>query len=391
MEVKVLRKEHIEKAGLPTDKFGTAVQFPIGKYGVKDGYALSNVVKMPVTFFTSSDLYNATTTDGHPIVIPAELYNLLETVIIKTSMDELVEILEERYGNDAWVDKSEQRPKFYIHFRELKITNTFELEHTIKDLVVECKLEMDSTNRDITKIRSILGRRFTVNSQELAIDYFHSHLDQRYNNTLSSFCLGTSPLASFSYFTANALTLEAFLIQLEAYLKWESLEGKPHRFISNIKSNNDSVSTNSTVPDVYVHPDSLFMYAKSVLTSLTWPGVHSSIKTIRTTEGLVYYLHLDVHIVRLITDIVSSYSGGHLTPFDMISKMFVTADSLHEKKRVFEGGSALRNLKTQEVMYPKVVDEGKIEQNIVKVLNPSVLTQVVRMINAILTEVAIYE
>lgn len=148
-----------------------------------------------------------------------------------------------------------------IHYPEITITNTFNLEHTIKDLYVRipmfiCNLRKTSSGEGSYNkpfIKKIEGSRFTCNKLEYLSGYLHSHLNKRskydFCEEFYEFCIGEGPmtllvgqlneLLSEIPTRSNNLKLDLNLFELyfrhiNNYVKWESLEGGPYIRIEKI-------------------------------------------------------------------------------------------------------------------------------------------------------------
>ncbi len=181
-----------------------------------------------------SDQYNG-------FIVPKEL---LKEETIPDAIDVFKPILDKLHPNQWFYESHEHL--LYIHYPELEITNTLNLKHKIYDLVVRFKL----TNEG--KIgHELYGKRYSYSDIELFHGYAHSHL-RRSRTEFDNFCTGGS-----SKFTAFMLGLnkvvspeefEIALVQLKAYLEWESLEGKPHMMIEAFHRNDVIQVPNSHSP-----------------------------------------------------------------------------------------------------------------------------------------------
>ena len=134
---------------------------------------------------------------------------------------------------------------FILHFPEINITNSSGMRHKIVDLYI--KLLPYSHNNGFT-FHSFQGKRMTATEGEIFSSYQHSHLPSRnYKSyfplegksglTFNSFCLGTSEIRQVLTMLSSGFKpdiFKLFLMQLEEYLNWESLEGTPHIKIANV-------------------------------------------------------------------------------------------------------------------------------------------------------------
>lgn len=136
-----------------------------------------------------------------------------------------------------------------IYYPEIKITNSIELEHTMRDVYIkynfyknyECGWGLDN----------ISISRTTFEIRELHTGYIFSHTPSRDTPICwsSTFCYGSTDLGDFvtkcTGYYDNALFTEYFpklLLSFDEYLQWESLEGVPYTKIDNLFSNIDTAS-----------------------------------------------------------------------------------------------------------------------------------------------------
>lgn len=153
---------------------------------------------------------------------------------------------------------------FIIHFPKTTIRNSQGLKHEIKDIYVSINMTLLShydeegiyiPQRDKSKmiITKVKGARTTVSIGEVSANYAHSHLGSRrlptqdgsveFYTDYGNFCLGTGDVESVrlllgddSNFTEDYIRL--FLLDVQQLLEWESLEGVPFVYISNIGGKN---------------------------------------------------------------------------------------------------------------------------------------------------------
>ena len=141
----------------------------------------------------------------------------------------------------------------YILFPIINITNRNNNRHTIKDLLVEIRLR-SHINQDI-RIDSLKGGRLTLSYAEYQSSYFHSHLSIWSNNInsnttmpyLSHFCTGSGEINIYrSNINGDGLTeanFTTFAVQLMTLASYESIEGTPYRYMSNISARPQSGSS----------------------------------------------------------------------------------------------------------------------------------------------------
>lgn len=129
-----------------------------------------------------------------------------------------------------------------IHFPEIEITNTENARQMIKDLYVRFYL---NGNVKLTEIIEhgctngyLSGLRTTYTHREYQADYAHSHLPGRTNTPhFKKFCTGSGPIKQIIIKLAanyGSVDYQMFLHTIKNYVKHESLDGVPHRWIRNI-------------------------------------------------------------------------------------------------------------------------------------------------------------
>jgi len=151
-------------------------------------------------------------------------------------------------GAEATLKFIERRAKFYygeenvsldlltrnviIKFPEITITNSIGDSHVMKDIFINIYAYSG-------KFYDISIARTTVNENEYD-RYIFSHTNEyRPGNWCSSLCLGNTDLAEWKQkatSTNNFVYIDRFIASLEGYLSWESLEGKPYKYLAGIKT-----------------------------------------------------------------------------------------------------------------------------------------------------------
>ena len=131
--------------------------------------------------------------------------------------------------------------RMVIRFPELTITNSRSHSLTVKDMYVSFLLQPQSTS---ISIPNLSGVRTTFTPAEYTTGYIHSHLSGRgdmrnINKALdwSNFCLGSGGINN----TMNDLGMNwgieqyrLFLLQLQTFLEYESLEGGPYQTMDQV-------------------------------------------------------------------------------------------------------------------------------------------------------------
>lgn len=141
-------------------------------------------------------------------------------------------------------------PYFLIRFSEVNITNSEGKFHTIKELYYIFRLNTTEGDfiEDHYRVNSYypshpLGARGKLTALENYNRYHHSHLSQDsvkgYNHAfqVSEFCTGSNELNDLQSilregFDPNIFNL--YLLTVQSFVAWESIEGSPYRYIKKI-------------------------------------------------------------------------------------------------------------------------------------------------------------
>lgn len=119
-----------------------------------------------------------------------------------------------------------------LYFDKITITNG-QLSHDIVDLYVRIHL---LHSQDILQVYPIKGVRSTVTTTEVSNNYMHSHLSGKgICKEFYKFCLGTGPLSNIKMLDSEDDFIQ-YLLLINEYLKWESIEGRPYRLISKLNT-----------------------------------------------------------------------------------------------------------------------------------------------------------
>lgn len=138
-----------------------------------------------------------------------------------------------------------------IHYPELKVTNKLNKSIHITDMYVKFRINQKG---DMNK-RGLEGRRGSFTELQLEKNYSHSHLPSSATTGFTNFCLGSGTDITMSMMMLYEQVLNKnkeevpnvfnlFLLNLKAYLQYESLEGGPYIRMSTLT---DSAATKSSV------------------------------------------------------------------------------------------------------------------------------------------------
>lgn len=145
-----------------------------------------------------------------------------------------------------------------IHFPEFVISNTDKKSHLIKDLYVQFYLtgDLKLTKSIDTRITScfLTGLRTTFTPEEYNSNYAHSHL-LGIHLYFAKFCTGNgtpiNQIISKLSTGYKKVDFNIFLQTIKIYVKHESLDGVPHKYISNIGTQS------SALPVINIDPDKI--------------------------------------------------------------------------------------------------------------------------------------
>jgi len=150
------------------------------------------------------------------------------------------------YNGDLYFEIIHYHPRLtvVIHYPELKVTNKLNRSIHITDMYVQFHITQQG---DIHK-KGLLGRRGSFTESQLEKNYSHSHLPSSATTFFTSFCLGSGTDITMSMMMLYEQMLNKnkeevpnvfnlFLLNLKAYLQYESLEGGPYIKMSTLTDN----------------------------------------------------------------------------------------------------------------------------------------------------------
>jgi hypothetical protein len=166
-----------------------------------------------------------------------KVYNYLNKVACELYSEERVDV----------ISSTKDDIDVIIYYPEIKITNSIELEHTMRDVYIKYSFYKNSEYG--WGLEQISISRTTFEIRELQAGYIFSHTPSRDTPVCwnSTFCYGSTDLGDFvsncTDYSYNTLFTEYFpklLLAFDEYLQWESLEGVPYNKIDNLLSNIDT-------------------------------------------------------------------------------------------------------------------------------------------------------
>ena len=152
-----------------------------------------------------------------------------------------------RIGNESTLNFIKRRAEFYygeenvwlneemneiiIKFPEILITNSVEDSHLMKDIFIKFSVRNGCFS-------TISIARTTVTELEIG-RYIFSHASQNHPGMYSDgLCFGSTALGKWvsdAKTTNNFVFIDKIIASLDGYLSWESLEGKPYKYMSSIR------------------------------------------------------------------------------------------------------------------------------------------------------------
>jgi hypothetical protein len=150
------------------------------------------------------------------------------------------------YNGDLYFEIMHYYPRLtvVIHYPELKVTNKLNRSIHITDMYVQFHI----TQQGDIHNKGLLGRRGSFTELQLEKNYSHSHLPSSATVGFTNFCLGSGTDITMSMMMLYEQILNKnkeeipnvfnlFLLNLKAYLQYESLEGGPYIKMSYLTDN----------------------------------------------------------------------------------------------------------------------------------------------------------
>jgi hypothetical protein len=167
-----------------------------------------------------------------------------------------------------------------IRFPEIEISNSRGRKHRIYDLYV--RFHVTAKGRLVrVKNHYLYGIRTTGTHAEIRYYYGHSHLPRMdwKRVAMGAFCTGRGPINECCRSLSQGFDERAFTLfshSLKSFIRWESLEGKPYRYITDIGSTADDTSIES-LAFADVDQDALWNYFLSRISFLSIAHMRSLI------------------------------------------------------------------------------------------------------------------
>jgi hypothetical protein len=167
---------------------------------------------------------------------------------------------EDRYDIEVLEYSSYSQIKIKIYYPEIEITNSLETKHKIRDLYLTFIFTIEEASVYLAHI-DLFRTKFTP--IEVYGRYVHSHYSGSPGDSTQTgtMCFGKTSLGNLVKESTEFFNMRNFvplIIELENYLKWESIDGVPHRklnelkkFLIRPKSLGYSVDKDKIIDDLY--------------------------------------------------------------------------------------------------------------------------------------------
>lgn len=142
-------------------------------------------------------------------------------------------------SEERWID-------LVIYYPEIIITNSHELSHVMKDIYIKFSFY---TENNLRKLINIDIARTTYFDYEYQNNYVFSHVDfNSLTKYSSNLCFGQTDLSQIvsNLKKGNFSKLQQVLLSFKDYLSWESIEGTPYKYISELHNKTDKYAVDTS-------------------------------------------------------------------------------------------------------------------------------------------------
>lgn len=324
----------------------------------------------------------------------SEWYGLLpKSLISEKEVPDIFEIIEPvlqaNMPGRYFIEKSEDYGYIYLYYPKITVTNTHGFTRDLFDLVV--RIETTEQNTEITNY--LHGTKFTFFEDEIITEYneedeetfeihfTHPHLEQG-DGSFQSFCLGgSSPVNNWlqqNCFSITAEKFELFLVILESYLSWESLEGTPYKSIATLgqESSVNKPDLSSEEIDVVVKEYFKLMSPKEIINNTFNPGL---------TEEESYKTELEV------AKVVHKLNKNAVDLYNPLTNKVIYNQVEFTDLELPSGSKDYPDLCKAFNITPKILPlpDKKIDTNLVYRLRQDIYPQLIEKINTILNNYSI--
>ena len=177
------------------------------------------------------------------VLIKFDIIRQSEIEIINLIAGKLQEIYPDNWDIQIQMENLKRsKIMVIIHFPVIEIRNETQ-HHTIHDIYVAFEIFKHHS----FKVGKLSGVRTRVSYPEFLAGYRHSHLESTSYSSIyySQFCLGSGEINQTIMICNNEFNIDfitLYLLQIEQYLSWESIEGGPHiRMVQVFKKGNAAI------------------------------------------------------------------------------------------------------------------------------------------------------
>jgi hypothetical protein len=196
-----------------------------------------------------------------------------------------------------------------IHFPKINMSNSKGCTHIITDLYI--RMSPTSSSEGFT-FEGFSGKRMSATKEEIHSCYQHSHMPRAGYHVSGEaafayrgFCLGQSEIQQALTILRSKYTegnFKLFLMQLEEYLNWESIEGVPHIRMSDVQGDYPTLFLNNNIIGNYI--EELTKYRTEHPKELDFILEKNSLRVVQN-ENFEEYLKLnknsDEYYINIIT------------------------------------------------------------------------------------------
>jgi hypothetical protein len=152
----------------------------------------------------------------------------------------LMRIIVPLYGEERFQLKTinNNTLQLIIHYPEITITNSFGLTRKLMDIFIKYEF---TTQSGYAKLYNIEYLRTTFTSEEVFYRYSFSHVSCFPGYTFTSaFCFGetefSKQITKLRQIVSDENSLYQLFLGFDKYLQWESIEGRPYKYLKDVKS-----------------------------------------------------------------------------------------------------------------------------------------------------------
>lgn len=256
-----------------------------------------------------------------------------------------------------------------IHFPEVQIRNKNSDKHQIKNLFIRLNLQIRT---DRLALYYIEGARTSLSYAEWQSNYFHSHLSNSMNTTADSkyphfmgFCTGSGEINIYmADINGEGLTEERFIkfaIQLMTLASYESIEGNPYKYMSNIRDRPSSGRFFTLTPSGHNN------FKREVLDYYKRLGETPNIDITINSQGL-YEIANNQKFLNFLTEVSYSNRARYFCLLDPISKVYYSIEGIpgYTTPPVNPNTFIFRNerIKVMEIQTPPRQEDRVVEEEL---------------------------